>query len=87
MIGDHVKMGQVIAHVCKILWLATHVTMVTNRCMCAVMLRQTIVKIERIGLSVLHSASKTSKSSLHTEDCMLGSGGIVGDVILFGFVT
>ena len=33
------------------------------------------------------SASKTPKPSLHTENCMLGSGGIVGDVILFGFVT
>ena len=74
-------------HVRKILWLATHVTMLTNRCMCAVMLRQIIVKIERNGLSVLRSASKTPKPSLHTENCMLGSGGIMGDVILFGFVT
>ena len=80
-------MGQVITHVCKILWLATHVTMLTNHCMCAVMLRQTIVKIERNGLSVLRSVSKTPKPSLHTDNCMLGSGGIVGDVILFGFIT
>ena len=80
-------MGQVIAHVCRILWLATHVIMLTNRCMCAVMLRQTIVKIERNGLSVLCSASKTPKPSLHTENCMLESGGVVGDMILFGFVT
>ena len=51
--------------------------------MCAVMLRQTTVKIERNGLSVLRSASKTPKSSLHTENCMLESGGVMGDVILF----
>ena len=61
--------------------------MLTNHCMCAVMLRQTIIKIERNGLSMLRSASKTPKPSLHTENCMLESGGIVGDVILFGFVT
>ena len=55
--------------------------------MCAVMLRQTIVKIERNGLNMLRSASKTPKPSLHTENCMLESGGVMGDVILFGFVT
>ena len=86
MTHDHVKMDRLL-HMYKILWLATHVTMLTNRCMCAVMLRQIIVKLGSICLSVLHSASKTSKPSLHTENCMLGSEGIVGDVMLFGFVT
>ena len=55
--------------------------------MCAVMLRQIIVKLESTCLNELHSANKTPKPSLHTENCMLGSGGTVGDVILFGFVT
>ena len=86
MTHDHVKMDRLL-HMYKILWLATHVTMLTNRCMCAVMLRQIIVKLGSTCLNVLHSASKTSKPSLHTENCMLGSEGIVGDVMLFGFVT
>ena len=37
---------------------------------------------ERVAFS-----QQNTQPSLHTENCMVGSEGIMGDVMLFGFVT
>ena len=44
-------------------------------------IRQIKVKVESVCLNVSYL---TPKPNVHTEICMLGSGGIMGDIRLFG---